>query len=113
MNMSIIQFVAGLALLGVALALVYGVRRYLIATSERRLTSMLVRVGLDPAIATSGDTASIMKEIRQRCRNCNTEDVCERWLVGEKTGKNDFCPNAAVFESMKRTMGDRLVSRHP
>jgi hypothetical protein len=35
-----------------------------------------------------------MKEVRQRCRTCSTEDVCERWLAGEEAGENIFCPNA-------------------
>ena len=111
MNMSLFQIVAGLLMLGVAFALVFAIRYYMVASSGRRMMNMLERVGLNPAIAASGDTQAIMKEIRQRCRICNAENVCERWLVGEESGENEFCPNAAVFESMKKTMGDNLMSQ--
>lgn len=62
------------------------------------MLAMLEAVGLDPEIATSGEIPTIMKEVRQRCRSCATEAVCERWLQGNEEGDNDFCPNAKVFE---------------
>jgi hypothetical protein len=105
MNMPLFQIIAGMVMVGVALAIVVAIRRYMIAGSERRMMSMLERVGLDPAIASSGDTEAIMKEIRQRCRSCATEGVCERWLAGDEVRENDFCPNAKVFETLKRTIG--------
>jgi hypothetical protein len=111
MNMSMTQMFAAIVMVGVAFLLFYAIRWYMAAASERRMMSMLERVGLDPAIAASGDTQAIMREIRQRCRSCNSENVCERWLVGEESGENEFCPNAAVFESMKKTMGDNLASQ--
>jgi hypothetical protein len=63
---------------------------------------MLESVGLDPAIATSGDLPTIMSEVRKRCEHCQSEDLCERWLQGEETGGNEFCPNARVFEILKK-----------
>jgi hypothetical protein len=79
-------------------------RSEMAAASKRRLTTMLERVGIDPAVDWSGDTETIMKEARQRCRSCTSKDVCERWLAGLEVGENYFCPNAKVFESLKRTI---------
>jgi hypothetical protein len=63
---------------------------------------MLESVGLNPEIAMSGEIPTIMKEVRQRCQHCATEDVCERWLKGNEEGDNAFCPNANVFEALKK-----------
>lgn len=104
MNMSMFQILAAVIMVGIAVALVYGIRQYMIAQSERRMRTMLIKIGLDPTIAASGDSQKIMSEVRQRCRTCATEDVCERWLTGEEIGDNVFCPNAQVFESMKKTI---------
>lgn len=82
----------------VAAGLFFAWRRYLRRNSERRLRAMLEAVGLSPALASSGHVDAIMKEVRQRCRTCNAEDVCERWLKSAERGDNDFCPNAHVFE---------------
>jgi len=102
MNESIIQVVAAMAMVGVAAAMFFGFRRYLAVNSERRMRAMLVSVGLDPEIATSGEIPTIMKEVRQRCRSCASESVCERWLEGKKDDSNDFCPNAKVFDVLKK-----------
>jgi hypothetical protein len=75
MNMSTMQMFAAIAMVGVAFLLFYAIRSYMAAQSERRMVSMLERVGLDPAIASSGDKRVIVREIRQRCRSCATEDV--------------------------------------
>ncbi len=105
MNMSLIQIIAAIFMVSTAIALVVTFRKYKDAASERRMVSMLERVGLDPAIASSGDNEAIMKEIRQRCQTCATEDVCERWLADDEDGDNDFCPNAKVIDAMQRTSG--------
>ena len=104
MNMSLFQTLAAVIMVGIAVALVYGIRQYMVAQSERRMRTMLIKIGLDPTIASSGDSQKIMSEVRQRCRTCATEDVCERWLTGEEGGGNEFCPNRAVFESMRKTI---------
>ena len=101
MESSMIQVLAGIAMFGITVAMIFGFRRYLVANSERRMLAMLESVGLDPEIATSGEISTIMKEVRQRCRSCATESVCERWLQGNEDGDNDFCPNAKVFEILK------------
>ena len=104
MNMSMTQIFAAIVMVGVAFFLVYAIRFYMAAQSERRMRTMLIKIGLDPTIALSGDSETIMREVRQRCRTCSTEDVCERWLAGEKGGENEFCPNSTVFESMRKTI---------
>lgn len=104
MNMSMFQIMAAVVMVGVAFILFVAIRQYMAAASERRMISMLERIGLDPDIVSSGDTKAITKEIRQRCRSCTSEDVCERWLAGDVVGENEFCPNAKVFETLKKTI---------
>ena len=103
MNTSLLQTFAGLAMLVVAFALVVAYRKYLAAGSERRMKSMLESVGLDPALAASGDTDAVVNEIRRRCETCSAEDVCEHWLAGDKADDNRFCPNAEVLEQLRKT----------
>jgi hypothetical protein len=107
--MSLFQIIAVMCMLGATIAVFVATRKYLAATSERRMVSMLESVGLDPANAFIGEPNSVldcviaatMKEVRQRCRTCTTEDICERWVAGEEDGDNDFCPNAKVFDALK------------
>ena len=103
MNMSLFQIIAAIFMVTAAIALVVSFRKYKRAASEQRMVRMLERVGLDPAIASSGDDKAIMKEIRQRCRTCASEDLCERWLADDVDGDNYFCPNAKVIDALKRT----------
>ncbi len=102
MSISLSQIIAAIAMAGIAFILVYAYRRYLAANSERRMREMLQSVGLDPETVASGDTETILREVRQRCRNCTTVNVCERWLAGDEEGDNDFCPNSIVFETLKK-----------
>jgi uncharacterized protein DUF6455 len=102
MNVSFFQLIAAVVMAGVAVGLIILFRRYMAAASERRMASMLERVGVNPAVAASGDNEAIVNEIRQRCRSCAKEDLCERWLAGEEAGDNIFCPNSSVFEQLKR-----------
>ncbi len=102
MELSVMQAFIGIAMAGIAALIVYGFRSYLASSSERRMRSMLESVGLDPAIAYSNEIPTIMREVRQRCRTCRSEGVCERWLEGKETGGNDFCPNAKVFEILQK-----------
>jgi hypothetical protein len=99
---SLIQIVAAVVMLIVAAALVFSGRRYQVRTSEQRLRRMIETTGLDPEIASSGDLELIMDEVRQRCRQCQSEGLCERWLVGEEVGSNEFCPNSRVFEILRK-----------
>lgn len=102
MSMSLFQIITAIIMAGATVALFVTFRKYVAAASERRMLTMLESVGLDPAIASSGNTEAIMKEVRQRCRTCATEAVCERWLAGDEHGNNVFCPNAKVFDALKR-----------
>lgn len=67
--------------------------------------SMFESLGLDSDIASNADLAGVMGEVRQRCRACVAEDVCERWLRGDEEGDNAFCPNAKVFETLRKYDG--------
>ncbi len=106
MNISLTQILAAMVMVGVAIVLVFAYRKYLAANSERRMWAILKTVGLDPEIASIGGIDSIMTEVRQRCRTCSSEDVCERWLQGKVRGDRDFCPNAKVFEAIREYRAD-------
>ena len=105
MEIPLIQVFAAIAMTGIAVAFILGFRRYLAANSERRMLTMIESVGLDAEIATSGEIPAIMKEVRHRCQNCATEAVCERWLQRNEEGDNSFCPNAKVFDVLKKYSG--------
>ncbi len=51
MDMSAMQVIVAVVMVGVAAALFFGYRKYLAANSERRMLAMLESVGIDPAIA--------------------------------------------------------------
>ncbi len=102
MNLSIFQIAAAIAMVIVTGALFSAYRSYLAANSERRMLSMIDSIGLDPAIASSSDLETIMSEVRQRCRSCTSEDVCERWLTCNEKSDNDFCPNSKAFEVLEK-----------
>ena len=96
------QFFAAVAMVAIAIAMLFAYRSYLASNSERRMRTMLESMGLDPAIAASGQISAIMNEVRHRCQSCASEDVCEHWLAGDKKDGNDFCPNAKVFEILNK-----------
>ena len=105
MDISLTQIVAYAVMIGVVIALVFAYQRYLARNAERRMLGMLVSVGLDPDTVLRDDLDTIMKEVRQRCNSCQSEDVCERWLKGDEGGGNAFCPNSKVFEILARHTG--------
>lgn len=107
MSNSILQLVAGFSMLAVAGILFVAIRTYMATASERRMTAMLERTGIEPATIASGNSEQIVSEIRRRCRTCNAEDRCERWLSGDVGGSNDFCPNARVFDSLAKAAARR------
>ena len=102
MAYTVTQIVSAIVMVLVVISLVFAWRRYQIANAERRRLDMLEAMGLDPAIASSADLPTIMSDVRERCEHCPSEDVCERWLRGEESGRNDFCPNARVFEILRK-----------
>lgn len=105
MSSTLLQTLVGIGMVVIAITLFLALRRYLARGSERRMLGMLKSVGLDPTIAASGDIATIMDEVRDRCRHCASESVCERWLKGEEEGSNAFCPNHRVFEILGKYSG--------
>jgi len=90
-----------LILVIVAAALVFWFLKYKANSSERRMVRMMQHIGLDPEVATQGDSESIIKEVRRRCRRCQSEGQCELWLACTDDRANVFCPNAEVFEELK------------
>jgi len=96
------QNVIAIILLIVGIALVFGFLSYKRSTSKKRMMRMLVRQGLNPEVVKQGDTRAIMKEVRKRCSRCQSEDVCEQWLIDTSDAGNQFCPNAKLFEELKR-----------
>jgi hypothetical protein len=102
MNMSPMQIAAAVAMVSVTVTLVFAYRNYLATDSKRRMLTMLTAVGFVHELAPRGDSVMLMKEARKRCRTCACEDVCERWLRGDKKSSNGFCPNSAVFEALAR-----------
>jgi hypothetical protein len=96
------QIEIAISLLIAGTGLVLGFLFYKRGTSRKRMMRMLVREGLDPELLKQSDRRAIMKEIRQRCSRCQSEDVCERWLADTADAGNQFCPNAKVFEELKR-----------
>lgn len=102
MNDPFFQFIAALAMAGAAVVLFFAFRHFLVANSDRRMRAMIESVGLDPDEVTNANIDTVMKEVRQRCRDCKVDDVCDRWLAGEVDGDNAFCPNARVFEVLKK-----------
>ena len=96
--MSLISYLTAIALIAVAATAVAWFLRYKAHASDRRLVGMLKHAGVNPAITESNDAAAIIREIRRRCRRCQSEDVCQRWLAGGRVGGNDFCPNAQALE---------------
>jgi hypothetical protein len=102
MELPLVQVIAAIMMVIVALAFFLGFRLYLVANSERRMLTMLESIGIDPEIATSGEIPTILKQARQRCRSCAVEAVCDRWLQKNEGDDNSFCPNAKAFEAFKK-----------
>jgi len=88
-----------LAMLAVSAILIFLFLRFKANGSEKRMTRMMKQKGLN--IETTRLDAPVLKDIihdvRARCRKCQSEDYCERWLSGEVEGENTFCPNVKVF----------------
>jgi hypothetical protein len=119
MNVSVLHTTA-ILVIGATVALFMMRQKHMAAAPERRMISMMERVGLDPSIASSGEANSVlesvietsMKEIRKRCRACSTVDECKRWLAGKEDGDNVFCPNAEVFMALKIIRNDVAHNHH-
>lgn len=99
---TLLAITVAILMVAVAIGIVMAVRRYQLAASARRMRQMMTNVGLGTDITANADPEiqEIMQQVRQRCRKCMSEDMCERWLRGEVGGRNAFCPNAKVFEGL-------------
>lgn len=76
-------------------------RSYMNTGSEKRMREMLKRAGVDSEIDINGNTEAVIKEMRRRCRSCENEDLCDRWLAGYVVkGGISFCPNARMFRNL-------------
>lgn len=97
------MFEIGIAitLVVIAAVLVFLFLKFKAGASERRMMAMMRRAGLDPEIARHGDHEAIISAVRRQCRRCQSEDLCERWLAGEETGDNEFCPNRQIFSYLE------------
>lgn len=105
MDAMIVNILIGVLMVGVSLALTAWYFGYLGASSESRMLRMLKRAGVDPEIARRNDKQSIIKEVRSRCRKCQSEAQCESWLAGDAGGENTFCPNHRIFSRLEKTTG--------
>ena len=103
MNPTLFEIGVAIIMVTVSIALVVWISRYMAAASGSRMMRMLTSAGVDPEVARHGDTETIMRDVRSRCRRCRFEDVCDRWLAGKVEGDNSFCPNAEIFHALTRT----------
>lgn len=105
MSPALFEIGVGLVMVAVAVSLLVWFTRDQRANSERRMTRMLLRAGVDPGLAARGDQQAIVKDIRSRCRRCAAENLCERWLAGKEGGENTFCPNERIFSVLAKARG--------
>lgn len=97
MNPTLFEIGVAILMVAVSVALVVWFSRSVAAASERRMTHMLMRAGVDREVARHGDSEAILQDARRRCGGCRFEDLCDRWLAGKVEGDNSFCPNAQIF----------------
>ena len=105
MNPTLFEIGVAIFMVAVGVALIAWFSRYMAAASGRRMMRMLAGAGVDPEVARHGDTETIIRDVRSRCRRCRSEDLCDRWLAGKVEGDNSFCPNAEIFRNLTRTSG--------
>jgi len=105
MNPTLFEIGVAALMVAVSVALIVWFSRYMAVASGRRMMHMLMRAGVDPEVAKQGDTDAIIHDVRSRCRRCQSEDLCDRWLAGSVEGDNGFCPNAQIFRGLTKTAG--------
>jgi hypothetical protein len=105
MDATMFQILVALGMVVATVGMVVWFERYLAAASSRRRIDMMKRFALDPDVWADGgaEAEAMMKRVRKRCRKCQAEDYCERWLSGQVGGRNSFCPNAHVFRALARS----------
>ena len=105
MNPTLFEIGVVIFTVAVSVALVAWFFRHVAAASERRMTHMLTRAGVDPEFVRQDETWAILHVARGRCSRCRFEDLCDRWLAGKVEGDNSFCLNAQIFRILKRITG--------
>lgn len=100
MNPTPLEIGVALFMLAIVVTLFVWFSRFLSASSGRRMVRMLARAGVNPDIIARGDKQAVIEDIRRRCKKCQAEDQCERWLAGKAEGDNSFCPNARIFGAL-------------
>ncbi len=106
MNTSFIEYLVPAVLLIVAFALVAWFLSAKRSRSEWRMTTMLLKAGVNIEAIDNIDHIQLIKDIRSRCRRCQAEDVCERWLAGKYEGAASFCPNEQVIRALVKRVGE-------
>lgn len=101
MDPTILDILIAIFVVTISVVAVVWFPRYKVATSEKRIIRMLARYGVDPDIIKH--SGAIIKNVHRRCRKCQVKTLCERWLDGDVEGENTFCPNAQLFNTLKRT----------
>lgn len=105
MNSTTFDIIIALSMVALPAVLIVWFLKDLASGSEKRLAHMMKRVGLE-LVTTSIDgqpTETAITAVRARCRRCPSEGLCERWLSGEVSGENTFCPNVLAFNQLMQT----------
>lgn len=105
MNSATLNIVIALSMVAFPVALIVWFIKYMASESEKRMTHMMERVGLDlvPASLDDQRIKKAIADVKARCRRCPSEGLCERWLLGKVDGENTFCPNALTFDRLMQT----------
>jgi hypothetical protein len=80
------------------------VRLYSGPGNLRNLSAMTARLGLDTAPAAWPAGVSLLAQVIDACRRCNTGELCSDWLARTPAPvavAPDFCPNAGAFKQAK------------
>jgi hypothetical protein len=76
-------------------------RRVTNRDAELEIWRVMRRLGISPE-ATPRSDARMAHAIR-RCVMCPSLEECDHWLeAGRTDGIGEFCPNAAVFEDLRK-----------
>ncbi len=102
MNRTLFELGVALPMVAMSVSLAVWFWRYMADASERRTIQMWTRAGAASEVAKHGD---VVKGVRSRCRTCQSEDYCDRWLAGKVAGDNSFCPTAQVFRGLTGAPG--------
>lgn len=67
------------------------------------MTRMMVRLQLAPDAVARELLGTRLRNIASRCQACRYTAECVRWLdAGSPSDYHAFCPNATVFDTLRR-----------